>query len=50
VLLHAHITIAVEILQDAKAGDSAAFDAAKAQWYDNANQIADFLSAANPWS
>jgi len=48
VLLHAHITIAVEILQDAKAGDTAAFDAAKAQWYDNANQVADFLSAANP--
>jgi hypothetical protein len=27
-LLHAHITIAVELLQDAKAGDTAAFDAA----------------------
>lgn len=47
-LLHDHITIAVELLQDAKAGDTAAFNAAKATWYANANQIADFLSAANP--
>ena len=41
-LLHDHITIAVELLQDAKAGDTAAFDAAKIRWYANANQIADF--------
>ena len=47
-LLHDHITIAVELLQDAKAGDTQAFNDAKARWYDNANQIADFLSAANP--
>jgi hypothetical protein len=47
-LLHAHITIAVELLQDAKAGDTAAFNDAKARWYANANDIADFLSAANP--
>ena len=47
-LLHDHITIAVELLQDAKAGDQAAFDAAKTRWYANANDIADFLSAANP--
>jgi hypothetical protein len=47
-LLHDHITIAVELLQDAKAGDTAAFEAAKIRWYANANQIADFLSAANP--
>ena len=47
-LLHDHITIAVELLQDAKAGDTAAFDAAKTRWYANANEIADFLSAANP--
>jgi hypothetical protein len=36
------------LLQDAKAGDTAAFNAAKHRWYANANQIADFLSAANP--
>jgi hypothetical protein len=47
-LLHEHITIAVELLQDARAGDQAAFDAAKTRWYANANDIADFLSAANP--
>jgi hypothetical protein len=47
-LLHDHITIAVELLQDAKAGDTAAFNAAKIRWYANANPIADFLSAANP--
>ena len=47
-LLHDHMTIAVELLQDAKAGDQAAFDAAKTRWYANANDIADFLSAANP--
>ena len=47
-LLHDHMTIAVELLQDAKAGDQAAFDAAKTRWYANANDIADFLSAPNP--
>jgi len=47
-LLHDHITIAVELLQDAKAGDTAAFGAAKDRWYANAKQIADFLSSANP--
>jgi hypothetical protein len=47
-LLHDHITIAVEILQAAKAGDTDAFNDASARWYANANDIADFLSAANP--
>jgi len=47
-LLHDHITIAVEILQAAKAGDTAAFNEAKDRWYANANDIADFLSTANP--
>ncbi len=49
-LLHDHITIAVELLQAAKAGDTTAFDAANTRWYANANAIADFLSAANPKS
>jgi hypothetical protein len=47
-LLHDHITIAVELLQAAKAGDTAAFNDANTRWYADANQIADFLSAANP--
>jgi hypothetical protein len=47
-LLRDHITIAVEILQAAKAGNTDAFDDASARWYLNANDIADFLSAANP--
>lgn len=47
-LLHDHITIAVAILQAAKAGDTAAFGDANTRWYSNANDIADFLAAANP--
>ena len=46
-LLDTHINLAVALLQDAKAGNTTAFAADKASWYDNANQIADFLSAAN---
>src|SRR5690348_2664456 len=47
-LLHDHITIAVELLQDAQAGNPTAFADAEARWYVNANDIADFLAAANP--
>jgi hypothetical protein len=47
-LLHDHITIAVEILQAAKAGDQAKFQDASDRWYANANDIADFLAAADP--
>lgn len=47
-LLHDHITIAVEPLQAAKAGDPAAFEDANTRWYANANDIADFLARANP--
>jgi hypothetical protein len=51
-LLDDHISIAVELLTAAKAGDTAAFNDAKTRWYANANDIADFLAAANPrfWS
>lgn len=47
-LLTDHITIAVELLQAAKAGDSAKVDDAARRWYGNANDIADFLATANP--
>lgn len=47
-LLHDHIAIAVELLQAAKAGDSAAFDDADTRWYANANDIADLISSLDP--
>jgi len=49
-LLHDHITIAVELLQAAKAGNTDAFNDANTRWYANGNDIADFLAAANPRS
>lgn len=47
-LLKEHIMGAVDILAAAKAGDTAKLEAAKNGWYENANQIAAFLSGANP--
>ncbi len=47
-LLHDHITIAVQILQDARAQNAGAVSADETRWYANANDIADFLHAANP--
>jgi hypothetical protein len=47
-LLHDHIAIAVELLEAAKAGHTAAFNAANDRWYANAKAIADFLAKANP--
>ena len=47
-LLEDHITIAVQLLQAAKAGDSTKVSDATKRWYANANRIADFLAAANP--
>src|SRR5690242_6476266 len=51
-LLKEHILGAVALLQAAKSGDQTAIGQASAAWYANANQIADFLHAANPhaWS
>ncbi len=47
-LLRTHILDAVPVLQAAKAGDKAKLTAALNAWYANANEIAAFLSKANP--
>lgn len=47
-LLREHILTAVDILDAAKAGDSEGFEEAAASWYQNADEIASFLNAANP--
>jgi hypothetical protein len=47
-LLTDHILIAAEILQAAKSGDTAALEDAVERWYANADDIAEFLNAANP--
>jgi hypothetical protein len=47
-LLKQHISIAVDLIKAAKAGDKTGQQAADAKWQQNAVQIADFLSKANP--
>ena len=47
-LLREHILTAADLLAAAKAGDSAKVDDVSARWYANADEIAAFLSAANP--
>jgi len=47
-LLKEHITIAVDIIKFAKAGDKASQQEADAKWHRNAEAIADFLAKANP--
>lgn len=50
-LLKSHILGAVEILNAAKAGNTTGAAAAERKWYSNADEIAAFLSNANPtWS
>lgn len=46
-LLKPHILIAAELVTAAKAGNSAEVKSVSTRWYNNANEIADFLSAAN---
>lgn len=47
-LLKEHITIAVDLIKAAKAGDKPGQQQADTRWQQNAVQIAEFLSKANP--
>jgi hypothetical protein len=47
-LLREHILLAADLVVAAKAGDEAAVTAASEKWYANADEIATFLSEANP--
>jgi hypothetical protein len=47
-LLKEHISIAVDLIKAAKAGDKAGQQGADATWQQNGVAIADFLSTANP--
>jgi hypothetical protein len=47
-LLRDHILTAAELVAGAKAGDSAAVEAASADWYQNADDIAAALNGLNP--
>ena len=50
-LFQQHITIATELVNAAKAGDTNQVDAIWQRWVDNAKQIAEFLESINPnWS
>ena len=47
-LLREHILTAAALVAAAKAGDSTAVLIEKDKWYTNADEISDFLAAANP--
>jgi len=47
-LLRQHILIAADVVSAAKANDTAGLNANMARWQANADDIGDFLGAANP--
>jgi hypothetical protein len=47
-LLKQHISIAVDLIADAKANNQTKFNADNDKWKANGNEIADFLASANP--
>lgn len=47
-LLREHIKIAEQVVGAAKSGNEADFEKYNKLWHENADQIADFLSSANP--
>jgi len=47
-LLREHILIAADIVTAAKANDTTKLSDSQSRWQSNADQIADFLAAANP--
>lgn len=50
-LLTEHLTIAAKIVNAAKAGDTETVNTERKKWYENANEIANFLTDINPyWS
>ena len=50
-LLTEHLEIGAQLVNAAKAGDTKTADEVRRQWYDNADDIAEFLSEINPyWS
>lgn len=50
-LLEEHLSIAGDLVNQAKAGNEEAVNALRKKWYVNASEIAEFLSEINPcWS
>lgn len=47
-LLYSHITIFPEVIKAAKAENKIALDKANIRWYENANEISEFLCKLNP--
>lgn len=48
-LLTEHLLIAAKLVNDAKAGNKAAAEADRKSWYQNADNLADFLAEINPY-